>query len=125
MTAILIVGATHTINDRLEELINEHRSTYSTSKVTKFSAALAAINEQQPSVVLLSNNLPEKEVLELIKQTTRSKGAVQLIILDNDSANKDLLKKMGAEHIIDIYHDFDMLPALVKQLISSKKTSRF
>lgn len=121
MTAILIVGASHKINDRLEELLTEHKATYRFKKVTNLAAAIDAIDKLHPAILLLSNNLPENDVLAFINHTAIQKGTIGLIILDNDNADKGLFKQLGAIHIIDIYHDFDILPGLVEKLISSKK----
>lgn len=119
---ILIIEESLLIGGRIRSLLMEAGKVETVYQSVEHARAAALLQKDTPQVVLLDMCLPGTLALELLESIKKEHPATAVVAMVNCEDYRKQLKciSIGADYILDKYHEFDKIPKVV-DLISCKK----
>lgn len=83
-----------------------------------YNEAIAALENENPDIVLLDINLPGKNGIEILREIRRRNKNYLIIMISNHDNEyyREQCKRLGAEHFLDKSNDFALLPLIINSL---------
>jgi two-component system, NtrC family, response regulator AtoC len=124
---ILIIEESLLIGGRIRNLLAETGNIDTIYQSVEHKKAAAFFDNIKPQVVLLDMCLPGSITIELLQQIKDSPQQTAVVALVNCEDYRKQLKCMtiGADYILDKYHEFEKIPQIVDRIVSKQnlKTS--
>lgn len=118
---ILLVDDSITIITRMKEILSDIKCVKSIETATNGAEAYTKIAQNQPHLVLLDINMPEKNGIELLREIKQNFPEVRVMMVTNQSVEyyKPICIEMGAEYFIDKSTEFELIPDII-DLVSAQ-----
>ncbi|HMU11255.1 MAG TPA: response regulator [Ferruginibacter sp.] len=115
---ILIVDSSAWIPDRIASLLTEAEGDHTLYKALTYKEAVSLFHETEPAVVILDKSLPDKGSISLLTEIKAAKKNTMVIVLSLriDLNAEQLCKRAGADFILDKYHEFERIPAIISSI---------
>ena len=115
---VLVVDDSRVVRAGLTELIGDLEFVEQIDEAGDGSEALDAAARSTPQVVLLDLRMPHVNGLEVLRRLKRSGSAPAVIVLTNHptASHRERCLAAGAMHFLDKTHDFERIPALLREL---------
>lgn len=119
---ILIIEESLLIGGRIRSLLLESGNVETIYQSVEHARATAVLKKDTPQVVLLDMCLPGTLALELLGNIKKEYPSTSVVAMVNCEDYRKQLKciSIGADFILDKYHEFEKIPKVV-ELISCKK----
>ncbi len=114
--AILIVDDSPVIIERLTSLLNEVAEVHTILPAYSYEEGTQLIEKSKADVVILDINMPGKSGIDLLKWINEKGYRFKNIIMlteDNSQLKKDMALMLGANHYLNKFNDFEMIPDLI------------
>lgn len=117
---ILIVDHSELIIERLEEMIAESNMSCTVIRAISYEQAAQQIQSHQPFLVIMDSQLEKNHSRSLLKEIKMTQPDLPVIVLANhlDEQVTAEFSASGADFLLDKYHEFEKIPAIIKSLIS-------
>jgi len=121
---LLIVYSSGLIIERLANLVSDTLTDTSIYKAESFDEAAFICEGIKPDIVLLDIALPENKSIDLFNMIKRGNQKTGFIILSSsmDVVTQWQLKQLGADFILDKYHDFEKIPATINSIVAKRNS---
>lgn len=115
---LLIVDDSPLIVTKIKELLDNVAGITSIQSCGTYAEAIVWLAVQQPKVLLLDINLPDKNGILLLKHVIHNFPATRVIMVTNqaDAYYKEMCLQLGASFYLDKSNDFDKLAGIVSGL---------
>ncbi len=112
---LLIIDSSYFIIERLIGMLKDVQNIKNIFTSTDYNSALDVLNKENPDVVLLDIQLPEKNGIDLLKHIMYHFPQIKVIVLSNlvSKYYQKLCKAEGAFYFIDKSKDFDKIPEVI------------
>ena len=119
---ILIVEESLLISARIRSLLAETCNIETIYTSVEHQKAGQLFKDIKPQVVLLDMCLPGSLTIELLQQIKDSPANAAVVALVNCEDYRKQLKCMtiGADYILDKYHEFEKIPQIISRLVSKQ-----
>jgi DNA-binding NarL/FixJ family response regulator len=120
MITVLIVEESLLIGGRLRSLLLETAGNQVVYHSVEYKNAALLLSEIKPQVVLLDMCLPGTTSIELLQQIKDSGTDTTVVAMVNCEDYQRQLKctTIGADYILDKYHEFEKIPGIINILVS-------
>src|SRR5882757_8027660 len=120
---VLLVEDSPLLSDRLLELLADIPGVVTLPAVATEAGAIAAIAELAPDVLILDLRLKEGTGFGVLRVLKLLKRAPTVVILTNYALPQYRLQAeaFGVPYFLDKARDFDQLPAILTQIMSTQK----
>ncbi len=80
--------------------------------------AMVIIKEQQPRILLLDINLPDKSGIEILRSAKENNPSATVIMITNQANEyyQKLCLKLGADYFVDKSKEFDQISGIINGL---------
>ena len=114
---ILIVDSSVQIIERLEEMLSESANS-TIYKSASRAEAVTLFEQNKPEVVLLDIYLPGNDSINFLKEIRKSgtKTFILMLSAQPDNDMQEQYRSLGVNFFFDKYHDFEKIPAFIKNL---------
>ena len=122
---VLLVEDSPLLSDRLLELLSDIPGVVTLPAVATEAGAIAAIAELAPDVLILDLRLKEGTGFGVLRVLKLLKRAPTVVILTNYALPQYRLQAeaFGVPYFLDKARDFDQLPTVLAQIMSTQKDS--
>lgn len=112
---VLIVDDSDIIRDKLHILVAEIKPVKSIFLAQDYDSAMHEVRTNNPSIVLLDLNLPDKSGIEILKEIKSFNKNIKVIIVSNLASeyHQIICNFLGAEFFVDKHHGFEKIPSLL------------
>lgn len=119
---VAILETSPYIADRLADLIAENNEDIVFKKYSNKAEAVEYLHNPLAGVILMDVRFVGSHFEEIFKQFRKNEN-ITLIVLHQvmDEQTKEKYLAVGTDYLIDLYHDFEKIPLLIKES-SVKKT---
>lgn len=124
MTILLIENSVLLI-ERLREIILESGIEVDFFFASTYNEALPIYEQRLPDVVIMDAYLPENQSTNLFKHIKQNKENVCFVILCYKAVflNFDCYLQKNADYLIDKFHEFEIIPSILKSISNPKTQS--
>ena len=118
---VLVVDDSRVVRTGLTELIGDLEFVDQIDEAYDGVEALAAAVRSPPQVVLLDLRMPRLDGLEVLRRLQGSGSSPAVIVLTNQptASHRERCLAAGATDFLDKAHDFERIPALLRELNAS------
>jgi len=115
---VLLVEDSPLLSDRMMELLSEMEGIVSVGAVTTESAAIEAIDQKSPDVVLLDLRLKEGTGFSVMRHVKHASKQPTIIVITNYALPqyRREAEALGARFFLDKSQEFDLVPAMLATL---------
>jgi DNA-binding NarL/FixJ family response regulator len=84
-----------------------------------YAGAIEILQHHKPDIILLDINLPDRNGIDLLRYIRLEHLAAIVIMCSNQSSPyyRSLCSRLGAGHFIDKSTEFEIIPAIITQLL--------
>lgn len=117
---ILIVDDNLNFVDRMINWLKDTIRVRNIITASDYDEARRLLATEDPDVVLLDINLPDKNGIELLKLIRQNNKKCEVIMITNhaDDYYRQQCQELGAKHFLDKSNDFGLVPGIVKGLLN-------
>jgi len=122
---VLLVEDSPLLSERIMELLSDMDGIISCGAVTTESAAIDAINQQKPDVILLDLRLKEGTGFSVMRHVKLVSKQPVIIVITNYALPqyRREAEALGARFFLDKSQEFDLIPAMLATLQIEQTTS--
>ncbi|MES1196966.1 MAG: response regulator [Steroidobacter sp.] len=115
---ILLIEDSPLLSERIMELLSGMEGIVSMGAVSTEAAAIEAINQQKPDVILLDLRLKEGTGFSVMRQVRHATKQPVIIVITNYSLPqyRREAEALGARFFLDKSQEFDLIPAMLATL---------
>ncbi len=119
--SLLIVDDSPNIRTRLKSMIEEAQVSAEIVMAGSYSESIPLILEHKPAIVFLDLSLPDKNGLDILKMLKEKKVMSKVIVITNNAEPyyRKMAFKLGAEAFVDKSNEFEMIPGLLKEMLTT------
>jgi len=105
------------ISERLIDLIAEKNGDIDFQKYTKRTEAVEYLRNPLPGTILMDVRFVGSQFEEMFNQFRKNEN-ITLIVMHQvmDEQTREKYQAIGADHLVDLYHDFEKIPALIREI---------
>ena len=123
---VLLVEDSPLLSERILELLSDMNGVVTTGTATTESAAIQAVSENVPDVILLDLHLKQGTGFSVMRQLKRMTSKFPIIIVITNYVLPQYRREaeaLGARFFLDKSQDFDLIPATLETLKMELRTS--
>ena len=122
MTTVLIIEESLLISGRIRSLLLETASERAIYQSVEHKKAALLFEEIKPQAVLLDMCVPGTTSIELLQQIKKPGSQTTVVALVNCDDYQRKLKciTIGADYILDKYHEFEKIPGIINIIVSKR-----
>ena len=118
LKTILVVDDSPLIITRLLEMLREIPAISWIRHAGSYREAMEIITEQQPRILLLDINLPDKSGIEILRSVKQHASSAKVIMITNQANEyyQKLCIQLGADYFIDKTKEFEQVAGIIAGL---------
>jgi DNA-binding NarL/FixJ family response regulator len=115
---VLIVDDSPIIIERLKTMLEDLANVQTILHAGTYANALPILAKDNPDIVILDINLPDKSGIELLRYIKKNQAEVTVIMLSNQAGDyyRNLCQLCGAQYFIDKSTEFEQVPGIILSL---------
>lgn len=114
--SVLIVDDNRYYTKRMTDLLRGLDTIKDINTAQNIKEATSILDENEHDLVLLDIQLPDGNGMNLIKPIMESQGEVIMISNSSSDFYRKQCQQLGARYFLDKTNDFDMVPALLREI---------
>jgi DNA-binding NarL/FixJ family response regulator len=116
---LLIVDDAPLIVGRLRTMLEGLPGVHQISSAGTYGGAIEFLQHEQPEIILLDINLPDRNGIDLLRYVKEHYPSVVVIMCSNQSSSfyRNLCMRIGADHFIDKSAEFEHIPDVIARFL--------